>query len=96
MKRTALLALLSLAACSGSEEAADSEDPSKLSAELEARASEIETRADEAVAEVEREAQAELAQLRIEAANEDAAEEDAADEPTGGDAPALPEPVAKR
>lgn len=62
----ALIAALLLAGCAGGEEADADTDPSKLSAELEARATEIEKRADEAVAEVEREAAAELAAVQAE------------------------------
>lgn len=80
--RPALLAMmLSLAACSGGEEAAEGEDPSKLSAELEARATEIEEKADAAAAEVEREATADLQQLQAEAR-----EADAVDAEPGGSA----------
>ena len=73
--RPALLAtMLTLAACSGGEEAAEGEDPSKLSAELEARATEIEGKADAAAAEVEREATADLQQLQAEAREADTAD----------------------
>lgn len=78
MLRPALMAMmLSLAACSGGDEAAESEDPSKLSEELEARATEIEEKADAAAAEVEREAAADLQQLQTEAREADAADSEA-------------------
>lgn len=72
--RPALLMMLTLAACSGGEEVGESDDPSKLSAELEARATEIEEKADAAAAEVEREAAADLQQLQAEAREADAAD----------------------
>ena len=67
----ALIAALLLAGCAGDEVADADADPSKLSAELEARATEIEKRADEAVAEVEREAAAELAAVQAESGDGD-------------------------
>ena len=83
-RNIALAAALLLAGCGGMEEAEADSDPSKLSAELEARASEIEKRAEEAVAEVEREAAAELAALEAEADTEASDDTDPAeaDQPT--------------
>lgn len=58
MKRGVLAAaLLAVAACSGQPDEAEVADPSKLSEDLEARAKEIEARADEAVREVEAQAE---------------------------------------
>lgn len=54
-------ALLACAACSGQPDEAATDDPSQLSEELEARAKEIEERADEAVREVEAEAEEQIA-----------------------------------
>ena len=72
MKQGAVLAAMALlTACSGGEQAAGDEDPSKLSAELEVRASEIEQRADEAAAAVERESEAELQRLQAASAAEE-------------------------
>ena len=83
-QRPALLAMmLSLAACSGGEDAETGEDPSKLSAELEARATEIEEKADAAAAEVEREAAADLQQLQVEAREADAADSEPDDDASG-------------
>ena len=78
----ALIAALLLTGCAGGEDAAESEDPSVLSEELEARASAIEKRADEAVLAVEKEAADELAALAAETeqAEADQAEADASDE----------------
>ncbi len=78
MRAGLTLIVLMLAGCAGGEVADADADPSKLSAELEARATEIEQRADEAVAEVEREAAAELAALQTES-GATADEESAAD-----------------
>ncbi len=66
-----LIAALFMAGCAGGEVADEDADPSKLSAELEARATEIEKRADEAVAQVEREAAAELAAVTADSENGD-------------------------
>jgi hypothetical protein len=77
IKRSALtllpLALLA-SACSDAEETTVIEDPSKLSAELEERAQEIEERAAIAVREAEALAEQELQQLRAEA-NADGADD---------------------
>lgn len=62
MKRGVLaVALLAVAACSGQPDEAEVADPSKLSEDLEARAKEIEARADEAVREVEAQAEQDIA-----------------------------------
>ncbi len=73
-------AMCGLCACGSPQAVATSDDPSKLSAELEARANEIEARADEAAAAAEQEAAAELAQL--------AGQEQAMESETTGDAEA--------
>lgn len=67
-----LTGLLLLSACSDDVADAGSADPSKLSAELEARARDIEEKADMAVVASEREAGAELESLRQEAGNAEA------------------------
>lgn len=72
------IALLILSGCAGGEEASEADDPSKLSAELEARATEIERKADEAAAAVEREAAQDLAQLQSEAREAETAADDVA------------------
>ncbi len=72
-------ALVLLAGCSDGPAESEIADASQLSEELEARAVEIEDRADQAVIAVEEEAQEELAALNAEAA---AAAEDVAATPS--------------
>lgn len=75
MRRLFVLGALLIASCASGDDVDAVDDPSKLSAELEARAAEIEKRADEAAAEVEKEAADELAELEADARK---AEQDAA------------------
>ena len=78
MNRLLLGGALLLASCGSSDDVGAGDDPSKLSAELEARAAEIEKRADEAAAEVEKQAAEELAELEAE---REAATDSAEDSP---------------
>lgn len=83
-----LVLLIALSGCSDDAATTAGEDPSKLSAELEAEARAIEQRADAAVADAEKLANGELQALRAEAAADSAA---AAGSATSNTAAAAPE-----
>ena len=72
MKTALSLAALALSGCAAENGADAVQDPSKMSDALEQRAADIEEKADQAVLVVEREAQAELNQLKAAQAETDA------------------------
>ena len=70
--------VLTLSGCGGDVTTAEVTDQSKLSAELEKNAQDIEEKADQAVLEAEREAEAELTRMREEAISAEVASAESA------------------